>query len=93
MALNFAAVFFRGAGQIGRDARFLAPSMNSTTAWINIASSTSGANSSSNRQWPQNSTFTCTHMLRIPLSVKSRFRKRPDGEVETFLSGTCMNCG
>jgi len=38
--------------------------------------------------------FTCIHMVRIPLSVKSRFKKRegePGGEaveLTTFLSGT-----
>ena len=46
----------------------------------------------------QNSTFNCTHMVRMPLSVKSRFRKRDvepapgPGEV-TSLSGNCVNCG
>src|SRR3989442_13293919 len=46
----------------------------------------------------QNSTFNCTHMVRMPLSVKSRFRKRNvepapgPGEV-TSLSGDCVNCG
>src|SRR6266567_172583 len=35
----------------------------------------------------QNISFTCTHMLRMPLSVKSRFRKREGGEPATILSG------
>src|SRR5437899_3763213 len=40
----------------------------------------------------QNTTFSCTHMLRMPLSVKSRFRKRPGGVLNTFLCGTFTNC-
>ena len=51
------------------------------------------------RTKPQKISFTCTHMLRMPLSVKSRFRKRdgspPAGPsaLKTFRSGTCVNCG
>jgi hypothetical protein len=42
----------------------------------------------------QNTNFTCTHILRMPLSVKSRFRKRDGkpasgpGEPTTLFSGT-----
>src|SRR6266852_5276933 len=36
----------------------------------------------------QKISLSCTHMLRIPLSVKSRFRKREGGEPATLLSGT-----
>src|SRR5579864_4009531 len=32
----------------------------------------------------QKTSFTCAHMLRMPLSVKSRFRKRPGGEPTTL---------
>ena len=35
---------------------------------------------------PQNTNFICTHMLRMPLSVKSRFRKW-DGGASRLLSG------
>ena len=41
----------------------------------------------------QNTNFTCTHMLRLPLSVKPRFRKRDGnpawgpGEPNTLFSG------
>src|SRR5215469_11099708 len=41
----------------------------------------------------QNTAFTCTHMLRMPLSVKSRFRNLPAGVPTTFVCGTWMNCG
>src|SRR6516225_5583230 len=36
----------------------------------------------------QNTNFTCAHMLRMPLSVKSRFRKRDAGEPNTLFSET-----
>ena len=41
----------------------------------------------------QNTSFTCTHMLRIPVSVKSRFKKRPAGVPFTLIWGTWTNCG
>jgi len=41
----------------------------------------------------QNTTFTCTHMLRMPLSVKSRLRNQPAGVLFTFIRGTLTYCG
>ena len=44
----------------------------------------------------QKMSLICTHMLRMPLSVKSRFRKREAaaGErVHDSVRGTCTNCG
>ena len=41
----------------------------------------------------QNTTFACTHMVRMPLSVKSRFRKRPASVPFTLFCGTWMNWG
>jgi hypothetical protein len=35
----------------------------------------------------QKMSLSCTHMLRMPLSVNSRFIKRPGGEPATILSG------
>lgn len=39
----------------------------------------------------QNTSFTCTHILRMPLSVKSLFRKRSGGVFRTSRSGTFTN--
>ena len=36
----------------------------------------------------QKMSLSCTHMLRMPLLVKSRFRKRDPGEPLTIFSGT-----
>src|SRR5262249_39858577 len=41
----------------------------------------------------QNISFTWTHILRTPLPVKSRFRKRPCGVPFTLMGGTWRNCG
>jgi hypothetical protein len=41
----------------------------------------------------QNTSFNCTHMLRTPLSVESRFRKRPGRVLVTSFSGKLMNWG
>ncbi len=41
----------------------------------------------------QNTRFACTHILRMPLSVKSRFRKWPAGVVVTLIGGTWTNWG
>lgn len=41
----------------------------------------------------QNTTFACTHMLRMPLSVKSRLRKRPAEVPFTLIWGTFTNWG
>ena len=35
----------------------------------------------------QNTNLTCAHILRMPLSVKSRFRNWPAGVPTTFLAG------
>ena len=42
---------------------------------------------------PQNISFTWPHMLRMPPSVKSRFRNRPAGGPFTLITGTCTNWG
>jgi hypothetical protein len=39
----------------------------------------------------QNTSLACTHLLRIPLSVKSRFRKRPGCVPFTVIGGTWTN--
>lgn len=41
----------------------------------------------------QKASLICTHMLRIPLSVKSRFRNWPGGALKTSLGGTFTYCG
>jgi hypothetical protein len=41
----------------------------------------------------QNSNLICTHILRIPLLVKSRLRNRPGGGPFTLICGTLTNCG
>src|SRR5205814_1229988 len=41
----------------------------------------------------QKISLICPDMLRMPLSVKSRFRKRDGRVVIKFLPGTAVNCG
>src|SRR5262245_61022336 len=41
----------------------------------------------------QNNNLICTHILRMPLSVKSRLRNRPAGVPLTLVCGTLTNCG
>jgi hypothetical protein len=41
----------------------------------------------------QKTSFTCTHMLWMPLLVKSRFKNRPSGAPRTWRSGTSTQTG
>jgi hypothetical protein len=67
-----------------------APRWPSSLQWRTLSACSVGCPADA---FVQNTSLACTHMLRIPLSVKSRFRKRPAGVLLTLFGGTWMNCG